>query len=185
MNTRRPNGNEADEVRDGELPRPSRLVPGSTDQYVGGSMTTTERGLWLLVGACGVHVIEEYALDWRSWAQGLSGLQVTWGRFWLTNAAFLCLAFVAAMVGFRRPAIGLALPSLTLINGLFFHIGPTIALRRVSPGVFSSAVLYVPISIWLFWRMHKQGRLTRGVVLKAVALGAAIMAIPFVLFSVG
>ena len=148
-------------------------------------MTTTERGLWLLVGACAVHVVEEYVLDWRSWAQGLSGLQVTWGRFWLLNAAFLCLACVAAKVGFRRPVVGLALPSLTLINGLFFHIGPTVALGRVSPGVFSATLLYVPISIWLFWRAHKQGRLTCGVAIKAVVLGAAIMALPFVLFSVG
>jgi len=148
-------------------------------------MTTAERGLWLLVGACAVHVVEEYVLDWRSWAQGLSGLQVTWGRFWLLNAGFLCLACVAAMVGFRRPAIGLTLPSLTLINGVFFHIGPTIVLGRISPGVFSATLLYLPISIWLFWRIRKQGRLTLAVALKAVALGAAIMAIPFVLFSVG
>jgi hypothetical protein len=148
-------------------------------------MMTTARGLWLLVGACAAHVVEEYVLDWRSWAQGVSGLHVTWGRFWLVNAAFLCLACAAATVGFRRPAIGLALPSLTLINGLFFHIGPTIVLGRVSPGVFSSSLLYVPISIWLFRRIHDQGRLTREVVLRAVALAGAIMAIPLVLFSVG
>jgi hypothetical protein len=141
--------------------------------------------MWLLVGACAVHVVEEYVLDWRSWAQGMSGLELTWGRFWLVNAAFLCLASAAAIVGFRRPAIALALPSLTLINGLLFHIGPTIAIGRVSPGVFSSALLYVPLSIWLFWRTYEQGRLTRDVALKAVALGGAVMAMPFVLFSVG
>jgi Protein of unknown function with HXXEE motif len=148
-------------------------------------VTTTERGLWLLVGACAVHVVEEYVLDWRGWAQGVSGVQLTWTRFWFVNAGFLCLSCVAATVGFRRPAIGLALPSLTLINGLFFHIGPTIALGQVSPGVFSSTLLYVPISIWLFWRIYKGGRLTLGVALKAVALGAAIMALPFVLLLVG
>ena len=147
-------------------------------------MTTTDRGLWVLVGACAVHVVEEYVLDWRSWAQGVSGLQLTWGRFWFMNAGFLCLACVAATFGFRRPAIGLALPSLTLINGLFFHIGPTIALGRTSPGVFSATLLYVPISMWLFWRIHKQGRLTRSVALKAVSLGAAVMALPFGLLSV-
>lgn len=148
-------------------------------------MTTTERGLWLLAGACAVHVVEEYVLDWQSWVHGVSGLHLTWGRFWLVNAGFLCLACVAATVGFKRPVIGLALPSLTLINGLFFHLGPTIALGRVSPGVFSSTLLYLPISIWLFWRMHQQGRLTRGVATAAVVLGAAVMALPFVLFSVG
>lgn len=148
-------------------------------------MTTTQRNLWILVAACAVHVIEEYILDWQSWVQGLSGLQVTWGRFWLVNAGFLFFACMAAMIGFKRPVIGLALPSLTLINGLFFHIGPTIVLGRVSPGVVSSVFLYVPLSTILFWQAHKQGLLTFGVTLNAVILGAAIMALPFVLLMVG
>jgi len=148
-------------------------------------MTTTDRGLWILVAACGAHVAEEYVLDWRTWAQGLSGLQLTWGRFWLVNVAFLCLACLAARAGSGRPAIGLALPSLTLINGVSFHIVPTIVTGQVSPGVVSSALLYVPISSWIFWRAQQEGWLTGGVVLRAVALGGAVMALPFVLFAVG
>ena len=58
----------------------------STDQYAGGGrMTTTDRGFWILVAACTVHVVEEYVLDWRSWAASMSGLQPTWGRFWLVE----------------------------------------------------------------------------------------------------
>ena len=146
---------------------------------------STGRGFWILVAACAAHVVEEYVLDWRSWAASMSGLQPTWGRFWLINAAFLCLACLAAWVGSKRPVIGLALPSLTLINGVFFHLGPTLVTGRVSPGVFSSVLLYVPISSWIYWRAHQEGWLTRGVAVRAIALGGAVMALPFVLFAVG
>ena len=148
-------------------------------------MTTTDRRLWILVGACAAHVAEEYVLEWRSWAATISGLQPTWGQFWLINAAFLCLAGLAAWVGSKRPVIGLALPSLTLINGFFFHLGPTLSTGRVSPGVFSSVLLYAPISSWTYWRAHQEGWLTRRVVVQAVALGGTVMAAPFVLFAVG
>jgi Protein of unknown function with HXXEE motif len=148
-------------------------------------MTTTDRGLWILVAACAAHVVEEYVLDWRTWVASMSGLQPTWGRFWLMNAAFLCLAAVAALVGSKRPLIGLALPSLTLINGLLFHLGPTIVTGRVSPGVVSSVLLYVPISSWIFWCAHQEGWLVRRVAAQAVALALFVMTLPFVLLALG
>lgn len=148
-------------------------------------MTTTDRAFWLLLAACAAHVVEEYVLDWRSWAASMSGLQPTWGQFWLVNAAFLGLACLAAWAGSKRPVIGLALPSLTLINGLFFHLGPTLVTGRVSPGVFSSVFLYVPISSWICWRAHQEGWLSLRVALRAVALGGMVMALPFVLFALG
>ena len=148
-------------------------------------MTPFQRGLWILVGACTVHVAEEYLLDWPSWVGALSGVRVTWGMFLLLNAGFLILACVAASIGLRQPTIGLALPSLTLINGVFFHIGPTILLGQISPGVFSATLLYVPISTWLFSQARRQGQLTLRNVLAAVVLGGAVMALPFVILRLG
>lgn len=145
-------------------------------------MTGLRRALWWLVGGCAVHVAEEYALGWTSWVRELSGVSVSPGLFVAANAAFLLLACAAAFVGPRRPAVALALPSLALINGLFFHVAPTLVLGRVSPGVFSSALLYVPISTWLFWRARREGLLTPGVAVRAVALGAVVMAVPLVVF---
>lgn len=148
-------------------------------------MTTLDRGLWLLVAACAAHVAEESLLDWRGWAQGVSGVPVRWSMFVIVNAGFLALACMAAGIGFKRPAIGLALPSLTLINALFFHIAPTIVLGRVSPGVFSAALLYVPISTWLFWRAAREGMLGRRTVAIAVLIGSAVMGLPFVVLRFG
>jgi len=148
-------------------------------------MTTIDRAFWILVAACAAHVTEEYVLDWRSWAAGMSGLQVTWGQFWLGNVVFLCLAGFAAWVGPRRPVVGLALPGLTLVNGLFCHIAPTLVTGRVSPGVVTSTVLYVPISSWIYWRAHQEGWLTIRIALRSVALAGAVMALPLLLFAVG
>jgi len=142
-------------------------------------MTALHRGLWLLVAACAAHVAEEYLLDWRGWVQGMTGVEVRWSLFVAVNAVFLVLACVVAGVGLKRPAIGLALPSLTLINALFFHIAPTIVSGRVSPGVFSSAMLYLPISTWLFWRAGREGMLNWKTAATAALIGAVAMALPF------
>lgn len=148
-------------------------------------MRKWERGLWMLVGAAALHVVEEYLLDWRSWAQELSGIALTWDTFWLANAGFLLLACAAAWLGARRPALSLVLPSLTLINGLFFHIGPTLFVGRLSPGVITATLLYLPISIWVFREAHRNGVLTVGVAAMSFALGAAVMALPFLMFATG
>ena len=142
-----------------------------------------ERGLWLLVGAGALHVGEEYLLDWRSWVQQRSGLVVPWDAFWFVNAGRLVLACAAAWVGARRPELSLALPSLTLINGLFFHIGPTVVLGRISPGVATSTLLYLPISAWVFWRASEDGVLTGRVAVASAMLGVLVMAMPIVMFA--
>jgi hypothetical protein len=147
-------------------------------------MTAGERGLWVLAGAGGLHVAEEYALDWRSWAEGLSGVHLTWERFWIGNGAFLLFAVVAASIGWRHMTISLSLPSLTLINGVLFHIGPTLVLGRISPGVITSVVLYVPIGTWVLWRARRERGLTARVLATSFLLGAAIMTLPFLFLAV-
>ena len=146
-------------------------------------MRNLQYGLWALVAAAVLHVGEEYLLDWRSWAQEVSGLLLTWNRFWLFNAGFLLFAAVAAMWGVRRPVLGMALPCLVLINGIFFHIGPTVVLGRISPGVFTSVLLYLPLASWTWWQAGKAGLLTGGRVAAAVLLGGSMMAVPFVIFA--
>ena len=148
-------------------------------------MTAGERGLWMLVGAGVAHVAEEYLLDWRSWASRMSGVSLTWDRFWLMNAGFLVLAAAAAAIGWRSVRFSLALPSLVLINAVGFHIGPTLAVGQVSPGVFTAALLYVPLGSWVFWRAGKDGLLTWSVAVFAVVLGAAVMSLPFALLTIG
>jgi hypothetical protein len=34
--------------------------------------------LWLATAAYGIHVLEEFVLDWRDWARSVIGLPVDW-----------------------------------------------------------------------------------------------------------
>ena len=143
--------------------------------------TRLQRALWWLVLACFAHVAEEFGLDWSSWVKGLSGLSVGWGLFAVANAAFLILAAAAASFGPARPVIAFALPSLTLINAVLFHLGPTLVQGRLSPGVFTSAALYLPLSVWIFREAARCRLLSASLALRSFALGAFVMALPLVL----
>lgn len=147
-------------------------------------MSAGNRGLWILVGACFIHVAEERLLNWAGWVHQLTGMEPSWSRFWLINAGFLMFAVSAAAIGWRSPRFSLSLPSLVLINAIFFHIAPTLFLGRISPGAISAVFLYVPLGALLFWRAHKDGLLSRPVIITAASLGAGLMSLPFVLFAV-
>jgi hypothetical protein len=90
-------------------------------------------------------------------------------------------------IGHRdAPRFSLVIPAATLVNVIFFHILPTIAQSRASPGFYTATLLYVPFSSWALlgaWRDGVPGRAiaeamaagTRmmvGVVLGAKSLGA-------------
>lgn len=164
----------------GGEPAPSVATGGGA---AGGALAKMKRGLWGLVAAAGLHVAEEFLLDWRAWAEQLSGLSLTWDRFWVVNAAFLALASGCAAWGLRRPVVGTTLPCLVLINGVFFHIAPTVVTGRISPGVFTSAALYVPIASWTIWHARRSGLVTGKGLLASAVLAASIMGLPFLIFA--
>jgi len=62
-------------------------------------------------------------------------------RFLVANAVLVAAALLLPRVGWRRPALSLIIPSATLINAVFLHIIPTIVQSRVSPGVYTAALL--------------------------------------------
>src|SRR6185436_13612175 len=96
-------------------------------------------------------------------------------RFLAANAVLVAAAFVLARVGWRRPELSLVIPSATLINGVFFHILPTLVQGRVSPGVYTSALLYVPFSSWALIGAARDG-VPRTAIATAFAGGALMMA---------
>jgi hypothetical protein len=49
-----------------------------------GSMSLTDL-LWLATAAYGVHILEEYQLNWRDWARAVIGLPVEWSDFYVTT----------------------------------------------------------------------------------------------------
>jgi len=146
---------------------------------------TLSQSLWLATAAYGVHILEEFALDWRDWARAVIRLPVEWSDFYVVNALVIVLGAVAANLADAMPGVALAFPALMLINAVFFHIGPVVATRgRFSPGLITAVVLFFPMGIACFRAAHAAGQLNAGTIATAFAIGAALMAAPIVLLRI-
>ena len=77
--------------------------------------------------------------------------------FVVMNAVLVVAALLLARTGWRRPEMSLVIPSATLVNAVFFHIVPTIAQRRVAPGIYSAVFLYLPFSLWALLGAARDG----------------------------
>lgn len=139
--------------------------------------------LWICTAAYAVHVMEEHQYNWRDWARQVLELPVDWPTFYVTNAAVIALGVCCAMVGWRLPAFSLTLPALMAINAVFFHILPTIAKRRFSPGLMTALFLFLPLAWYTFHCASRDGVLTTRVLLCSLAGGALLMAYPIVLLK--
>ena len=128
---------------------------------------TSEWTLWVVAVSCALHVAEEYFTGWQDWAREALGIVMPTTRFLFANAVLVVAALLLARVGWRRPALSLVIPSATLVNAIFFHILPTLLQGRVSPGVYTAAILYVPFS-----SLALAGAARDGVPRTAIAIGA-------------
>ena len=143
---------------------------------------TLEVWAWLAVAAYALHIMEEFALDWREWARGVIGLPVEWTDFYITNAAVIVLGVVQAQVAGVLPVVALSFAALMLINATAFHVLPIMATNgRFSPGAITAVLLFYPIGIGMYRFAAAHGMLTRGVLLGSMLGGAALMAYPIVL----
>lgn len=138
--------------------------------------------IWLATAAYGVHVLEEFILDWRDWARAVIGLPVDWATFYVVNSLVVVLGIVAANLADAAPWVALSYPALMLINAVFFHILPMVWTRgRYSPGVFTAVILFLPIGVQCYRTAADAGVLTAGALAGSFVLGAALMASPIVL----
>jgi hypothetical protein len=139
--------------------------------------------LWVATAAYGLHALEEFMLDWKTWANKVLKLPVDWPIFYVVNALVVVLGIIASIIGWRLPALSLAFPALMLINAIFFHILPFVVKKKFSPGLISAICLFLPLGIWLFYGADKDGVLSATTVVGAFALGAGLMAYPIILLK--
>jgi Protein of unknown function with HXXEE motif len=140
--------------------------------------------LWLATACYGIHILEEYQLNWRDWARSALKLPVEWSDFYVVNALVIVLGVVAANLA-AWPMLALAFPALMLINATFFHLLPVIRMGgRFSPGLFTAVVLFYPVGIACYWRAGTDGTLTAGALIGSLVLGALLMASPVVLLLI-
>lgn len=130
--------------------------------------------LWVVVMALGLHFLEEFALDLRTWLAYVLGVSATWEQFHLINAVVTLIAVGGAVVGWRRPELSLIMPAVVIVNAVAFHLGFSIIWWRYSPGTVSALLLFVPAGLWVFVGAHRDGVLTPRAVWVSVAAAAAI-----------
>ena len=140
--------------------------------------------LWVALGAYAIHMLEEFMLDWKGWANRVLHLPVDWPGFYVTNAVVVVLGIVVAQVGWKLPAIALAFPALMLINAVFFHVAPFVVTRKFSPGLISAVAIFLPLGAWLFVGAHRDGVLNTTTGILAFLIGAVLMACPVVMLKV-
>lgn len=136
---------------------------------------------WVLTAAYAAHVMEEYSLDWHGWVKEIAGIDIPWGDFFVTNMAVIVLGISCGMIGWEVPALSLSFPALMIINGLFFHLLPTVVKRRYAPGTLTAALLFLPLGGYCYclaW--HDRGAGAQDITLSFLG-GAVIMAYPLVL----
>jgi hypothetical protein len=140
-----------------------------------GRVGTREWTLYAVAASCALHVAEEYLTGWQEWARRTLGIAMPTSRFLFANAAFVILALLFARSGWRRPVLSLIIPSATLVNAVFFHILPTIVQDRVSPGVYTATLLYLPFSTWALVGAARDG-VPRTAIAAAMVAGTLMMA---------
>ena len=141
--------------------------------------------LWLATAAYGLHILEEYQLNWRDWARAVLGLPAEWNGFYVVNALVVVLGIVSANLAGHHPGIALAFPALMLINATFFHVLPFALTRgRFSPGLITAVVLFYPIGVACYWRASHGGTLRTRTLVGSLVLGALLMAAPVVLLKI-
>jgi hypothetical protein len=130
---------------------------------------TSEWTLWIVAVSCALHATEEYFTGWQEWARQTLAIVMPTAMFVVMNAVLVVAALLLARVGWRRPALSLVIPSATLVNAVCFHILPTIVQGRVSPGVYTAALLYVPFSSWALAGAARDGVPRTAIATAAVA----------------
>ena len=138
--------------------------------------SSSEWALWAVAASCALHAAEEYFTGWQAWARETLGITMPTPLFVTMNAVLVIAALAIARGGWRRPTLALVVPAAALVNALFFHILPTLVQGRVSPGLFTATLLYLPLSSWAFVGAWRDGVPKRSLA-AAAAAGALMMTV--------
>ena len=143
---------------------------------------------WLMAVAYLLHNFEEYGIDAKGRAfhfpvtacaqygfDSVDGCPLAPSFFVAVNIPFVWLVLpIAALWCRRNPAVGLVGSGLLFTNALS-HIGGAFTPMGYSPGTFTAAVIFIPLSVWAFVTFFGRNKLLSYPIL-AVILLASILA---------
>ncbi|MEO8521043.1 MAG: HXXEE domain-containing protein [Acidobacteriota bacterium] len=125
---------------------------------------------WLIVAAIGVHIVEEYALNFNGWARAI-GVPLTAEDFHLANAGVTLYAVGCAAIGWRLPSVALSSAALVALNAAGFHLGASIVTGSYSPGTATALALFLPAAAGVYAGAWRDGVLTRGAIAVSLVIG--------------
>ncbi|MFZ5645938.1 MAG: HXXEE domain-containing protein [Bacillota bacterium] len=129
-----------------------------------------------------LHVMEEAFFKWPDWVRKMTGFShIGWLDFTLVNAVMFALGGTGALVRWEYPVFSLANASLVVINGILFHLLPTLKTRVYSPGLVTGIVLYIPAGTWLYIEAFKEGILNSNILIFSILLGCFYMSLPMLI----
>ncbi len=143
---------------------------------------------WLMVVAYMLHNFEEYGIDAKGRAfhfpvtacaqygfDSVDGCPLVPSFFVAVNIPFIWIVLpIAALWCRRNPAVGLTGVGLLFTNALS-HIGGAFTPMGYSPGTLTAAVIFIPLSVWVFVIFFGKNKLL-GYPMLLVILGASILA---------
>ena len=143
--------------------------------------------VWLFPASYGVHILEEWFGGFPAWLAHFAGRPLPSSAFIAINAVALALMTLATREAARRDesgwlAVGIA--TITLVNGIL-HIVASLVTGTYSPGLFTSVVLYLPLSqlaLLRAWHQAPPRLFARGVV-AGIAVHAVVSVLALTLAS--
>ena len=132
--------------------------------------------IWLFPLAYGLHIAEEYWLHFPDWVSRLSGSLVSNTQFLVLNGVFWLLMVVSVVAIRVRNSLAWLVATLAAILGInaALHLLGGVVTRTYSPGSITAAFLYLPLALYALRQVLP--RISRGIALRAVGLGAVIHA---------
>jgi hypothetical protein len=127
------------------------------------------------------HILEEYYLNWQKWVHTITGINIPWNEFYIINFIVVIYGICIAMIGRNNLYISLTFPALMIINAIIFHIVPIIIKHKISPGIFTSIILFLPLSILTFYRINQINRINKKVIIISFIGGFIVMMYPIIL----
>jgi Protein of unknown function with HXXEE motif len=141
---------------------------------------TFRRLIWLMPAAFALHIVEEYQGNFPAWVTHVLGGSFNKLAFAYNNAVFLAimvgLTVWVSKSGSRLAAFLLiAWASGNIFWDALFHVLTTAKFDRYSPGLITSSVLYLPISLVVGTATLQSRALSLKAFLGALALGLCLL----------
>jgi hypothetical protein len=149
----------------------------TTDTFKG---RTFPRLIWLMPAAFALHIVEEYQGNFPVWVTHVLGGSFNYLAFAVNNAVFFAIMVgLTVWVGKSGSRLAvfflIAWTSGNIFWDALFHVLTTAKFDRYSPGLITSSVLYLPISLVVGTATLQSKALSVRAFLGALTLGLCLL----------